>query len=115
MAAALEDIDTLRDEIEDRFGPLPAAVEALLSVQRVRVKLRTAGASRIAVTSGRVTIGPVSLTSAQLRALREAQPKAAYAGGERLVSVPAGALPSERLAAAEAALDALAGAVELAA
>jgi transcription-repair coupling factor (superfamily II helicase) len=115
MAAALEDIDALRDEIADRFGPLPAAVEALLSVQRVRVKLRAAGASRIAVTSGRVTIGPVSLTSAQLRALREAQPKAAYAGGDRLVSVPAGALPSERLAAAEAALDALAGAVELAA
>jgi transcription-repair coupling factor (superfamily II helicase) len=115
MAATLEDVDALRDEIEDRFGPVPEPVAALLSVQRVRVKLRAAGASQIAVRSGRVTVGPVSLTSRQLRVLREAQPSASYAGSERLVSLPAGAAGSERLAAAEAALDALAGAAALAA
>ncbi len=115
LAATLEDVDTLRDEIEDRFGPIPDPVAALLSVQRVRVKLRAAGASQIAVRSGRVTVGPVSLTSQQLRALREAQPAASYAGSERLVSLPAGPAGSERLAAAEAALDALAGAAALAA
>ncbi|WP_217915108.1 transcription-repair coupling factor [Miltoncostaea marina] len=115
LASSLEEIATLRDEIEDRFGELPQAVEALLTVQRVRVKLRAAGASRIAVRSGRVTVGPVSLTSAQLRALREAQPKATYAGSERIASLPAGAQPGERLAAAEAALDALADTAALAA
>ncbi len=115
LAGSLEDVAQLREELEDRFGPVPEAVEALLTVQRVRVKLRSAGASQIAVRSGRVTVGPVSLTSAGLRALREAQPTATYAGSERLVSLPAGAAPSERLAAAEAALDALAGAAALAA
>jgi hypothetical protein len=60
-------------------------------------------------------VGPVSLTSQQLRALREAEPRAVYAGRERLVSLPAGPAPAERLAAAEAALDALAGAAALAA
>jgi transcription-repair coupling factor (superfamily II helicase) len=115
LAADLEEIDTLRDEIEDRFGPVPVAVESLLTVQRVRVKLRAAGASQIAVRSGRVTVGPVSLTSAQLRTLRDAQPKATYAGSEQVVSLPAGNAPSERLAAAEAALDALAGASAVAA
>ncbi len=114
-AGSLEDIASLRDEVEDRFGPVPAPVEALMSVQRVRVKLRAAGASQIAVRSGRVTVGPVSLTSQQLRALREVQPSASYAGSERLVSLPAGAAGSERLAAAEAALDALTGAAALAA
>jgi transcription-repair coupling factor (superfamily II helicase) len=105
----------LRAEVEDRFGPVPPPVDALLAVQRLRVKLRDAGASRLSVRSGRVTIGPVSLTSQALRALREAQPTAAYAGRERLVSLPVGPSPSERLAAAEAALDALAGAAAMAA
>ena len=31
---------------EDRFGPVPPPVEALLAVQRLRVKLRAAGASQ---------------------------------------------------------------------
>ena len=47
--------------------------------------------------------------------LRQAAPGATYAGRERIVSLPVGAAPSERLAAAEAALDALAGASALAA
>ena len=115
MASSLEDVGALRDEIEDRFGPVPPPVEALLSVQRVRVKLRAAGATQIAVRSGRVVVGPVSLTSAALRALREQEPRASYSGSERLVSLPAPSLPSERLEAAEAALDALAGAAAVAA
>jgi transcription-repair coupling factor (superfamily II helicase) len=115
MASSLEDVAGLRDEIEDRFGPVPPPVESLLSVQRVRIKLRAAGASQIAVRSGRVVVGPVSLTSAALRALRDEAPKATYSGSERLVSLPAPNLPSERLAAAEAALDALAGAAAVAA
>jgi transcription-repair coupling factor (superfamily II helicase) len=115
LAGALEDVAALHDEIEDRFGPVPQPVEALLTVQRVRVKLRSAGASQIAVRSGRVTVGPVSLTSEGLRALREAEPKASYLSSERLVSLPAPSAPAERLAAAEAALDALAGASALAA
>jgi transcription-repair coupling factor (superfamily II helicase) len=115
LAADLEEVASLRAELEDRFGPVPAPVDALLAVQRVRIKLRDAGASQLAVRSGRVTIGPVSLTSQALHNLRESEPRASYAGRERLVSLPAGASPSERLAAAEAALDALAGAVAIAA
>ncbi len=90
LAGSLEDVTTLHDEIEDRFGPVPPPVESLLTVQRVRIKLRSAGASQISVRSGRVTVGPVSLTSQQLRVLRESLPRATYAGSERLVSVPAG-------------------------
>jgi transcription-repair coupling factor (superfamily II helicase) len=115
LAADLEEIVRLRGELEDRFGPPPAPVDALLAVQRLRVKLRTAGASQLSMRSGRLTVAPVSLTSQQLRALREADSRATYAAREQIVSLPAGSAPGERLAAAEAALDALVGATAMAA
>ena len=115
LPADLEDVAALRDEIEDRFGPVPPPVEALLAVQRVRVKLRAAGASQIAVRSGRVTVGPVSLTSQRLRVLREASRGRRTRAASASCRSPPAPRPSERLAAAEAALDALAGAAALAA
>jgi transcription-repair coupling factor (superfamily II helicase) len=115
LAADLEEIVRLRGELEDRFGPPPEPVDALLAVQRLRVKLRSAGASQLSLRSGRLTVAPVSLTSQQLRALREAESRATYASREQIVSLPAGTAPGERLAAAEAALDALVGATALAA
>jgi transcription-repair coupling factor (superfamily II helicase) len=115
LAEDLDRVAALRAELEDRFGPVPPPVDALLAVQRLRIKLRDAGASQLALRGGRVTIAPVSLTSQGLRALRQATPGATYAGRERIVSLPVGAAPSERLAAAETALDALAGASALAA
>ena len=115
LAADLEEILRLRGEMEDRFGAPPPPVDALLAVQRLRVKLRTAGASQLSMRSGRLTVAPVSLTSQQLRALREADSRATYAAREQIVSLPAGSAPGERLAAAEAALDALVGATAVAA
>ena len=67
LAADLEEILRLRGELEDRFGPPPAPVDALLAVQRLRVKLRAAGASQLSMRSGRLTVAPVSLTSQQLQ------------------------------------------------
>ncbi len=74
-----EGVAALRAELEDRFGPVPEAVEALLSVQRLRIGLREVGADRLAVRAGRLTLTPVQLTSDGLRALRGAHPKATYA------------------------------------
>lgn len=110
LAESLEDVDALRSEMADRFGPPPDAVESLLTVQRLRLKLRAVDAGQLTVRSGRLQVAPVSLTSAQLRALRDAVPRATYASRERMVSLPAGSAPGERLVAAEAALDALGGA-----
>ena len=106
-AADAEAVGRLRSEVEDRFGPVPPPVEALLAVQALRIKLRRAGASQLAARGGRVTIAPVSLDSRRLRALREAQPRALYAARERTVSVPAGSAPSERIEAADEVLDVL--------
>jgi transcription-repair coupling factor (superfamily II helicase) len=110
-----EAVSRLRSELVDRFGEVPPPVEALLQVQEIRLKLRRLDAAAIAARGGRLTIAPVSLTSAQLRALREAHPRAMYDSRERTVSAPGGAAPSEQLETASAVLDSLLGTPALAA
>ncbi len=105
----------LSDELADRFGPPPPPVEALIAVQRLRLKLMRVGANRLSVRAGRVTLAPVGLTSAALKALRNESPRALYSSGERTVSVPAPSGPAERIEAAEGVLDALIDAVAVAA
>ncbi|MEQ9336067.1 MAG: transcription-repair coupling factor, partial [Miltoncostaeaceae bacterium] len=114
QAEGLEDIDALRSEMADRFGEPPAAVESLLAIQRLRMKARAVDASAVSVRSGRITLAPVVLSSAQLAGLRERVPKATYSSRDRMVSLPAGTAPTERLASAEEALDALTAAAGMA-
>ncbi len=109
LAQDLEDVAALGEEIADRFGPLPPGVEALLAVQRLRVRLRALGAGQVMVRGGRVAVGPVSLTSQRLRGLREDHPRAMYDSRENTVSVPAPSAPIERVATAEDLLAALVG------
>jgi transcription-repair coupling factor (superfamily II helicase) len=104
-----EAISRLRSEMEDRFGDIPPPVDALIRVQEVRIKLRRLDAAAISARGGRLQIAPVSLTSDQLRELREAHPKATYDSRDRLVGAPGGASPPEHLAAASAVLDTLLG------
>ena len=111
LAQNLEDVAALGEEIADRFGPLPPGVEALLAVQRLRVRLRALSAGQVMVRGGRVAVGPVSLTSQQLRGLRVDHTRAMYDSRENSVSVPAPSAPIERVAAAEELLAALAGAL----
>jgi transcription-repair coupling factor (superfamily II helicase) len=107
LAQDVEALTALADEIVDRFGPAPRGVEALLAVQRLRVRMRELGAAQVAVRGGRIAVGPVSLTSQQLRSLREAHPRAMYESGQGSVSVPAPSAPAERVAVADALLSAL--------
>jgi transcription-repair coupling factor (superfamily II helicase) len=108
-------LDTLEMEVTDRFGPPPDPVRALLTVQRLKRKVLRAGAQHLAVRAGRLVIAPLSLTSAQLRALRAAAPRAVYSSQERMVSVAAPTSPQERLEHADVVLTALIEAVAAAA
>jgi transcription-repair coupling factor (superfamily II helicase) len=109
LAQDLDGIRSLGEEIADRFGPLPPGVQSLLAVQRLRVRLRGLGAGQVMVRGGRVAIGPISLTSQQLRGLRDEHARAMYDSREGSVSVPAPSAPIERVAAADELLAALAG------
>src|SRR2546430_17646707 len=54
IAAAREpgELLEIRDEMEDRFGPPPAEAANLLELQRARIELAEAGASRVGVPGG---------------------------------------------------------------
>jgi transcription-repair coupling factor (superfamily II helicase) len=55
-ATGEEEIAEIRAELEDRFGPLPAPVEALLDVVALRMGARQAGVERIEARGGRVLL-----------------------------------------------------------
>jgi len=108
LAADLEAVAGLRDEISDRFGPPPPGVEALLGVQELRVRMREVDAGQVAVRGGRIVLAPVSLTSSRLKDLRERAPRALYDSRAQTVSVPAPSAPSERVESANELLRVLA-------
>jgi len=85
-ATTLEDVDDIGTEWADRYGPLPASAEGLLSVARLRASALTRGVDEIAMSSVRpggtrqpvVRLSPVRLpASAQVR-LRRLAPGATY-------------------------------------
>jgi transcription-repair coupling factor (superfamily II helicase) len=104
-------LDALAAEITDRFGPPPPPVQALILVQRLKLKVLRTGAQHLAVRGGKIVIAPLALTSAQLRALRTNVPRAVYSSADRSVSITAPTAPQERLEVADTVLDAVISAV----
>ena len=59
-AAGLDEVDELRAEMRDRFGPIPEEAHNLSVLMEIKVMLRRAGARRLEVGPGglSVTFGP---------------------------------------------------------
>jgi len=79
--ALVEGEDELRELVaatEDRYGPLPEPVANLFAIQEAKLKLARLGADYLVFRGGRATVGPLTLGSADVRALREARPTAIY-------------------------------------
>jgi transcription-repair coupling factor (superfamily II helicase) len=89
VAGALEvaDVERLREELVDRFGPLPEPVENLLALQRARIKFGQAGARTVSFRGDRLAVVPIDLDSGRARRLREELPEALYESGRSQVSV----------------------------
>ena len=68
----------LRDELRDRFGPVPQPVENLLTLQRARIDIAAAGARTVEVRGGRLSIVPLELDAATVGRLREQMPEAMF-------------------------------------
>jgi transcription-repair coupling factor (superfamily II helicase) len=109
IAAARErgELRALRDELDDRFGPLPEPVESLLELQRARIELGRAGARTAEIRGGRLAVAPLELEAEQADALRERLPQADYEWRARTVSVRVPPEPGARLAATLALAEAL--------
>ncbi|MFM8624496.1 MAG: transcription-repair coupling factor [Betaproteobacteria bacterium] len=56
-ARSAEQIDTLLEEIVDRFGKLPAAAQTLIDVHRLRVLARPYGVTKVDAAPGMIHIG----------------------------------------------------------
>ncbi len=66
----------LREELEDRFGPVPDPLDNLIRLQDARIKLGRAGARSVDFRGDRMAVTPIDLDST-----RREGPARAHAGG----------------------------------
>jgi transcription-repair coupling factor (superfamily II helicase) len=110
----------LREELEDRFGPVPEPLDNLIRLQDARIKLGRAGAASVdfrqgprpeaAGSAGRaryVFVTPIDLDSHGSRALRERLPEAIYESGRSTVRVRLPEETADRFRAVVAAAEAI--------
>jgi transcription-repair coupling factor (superfamily II helicase) len=109
VAGALEvaDVERLREELEDRFGPVPEPLANLLALQRARIKLGHAGARTVSFRGDRLAVTPIDLDSVRARRLHEQLPEALYESGKSQVSVRVPREGPERFPAVVHAADVL--------
>jgi transcription-repair coupling factor (superfamily II helicase) len=105
------ELRALRDELRDRFGPLPDPVGNLLELQRARIELGRAGARTAEIRGGRLSITPLELDAATVGAIRERIPEAIYELRHRTLSLRVPDEPAERLEAVLGLAEALAAAL----
>jgi transcription-repair coupling factor (superfamily II helicase) len=89
VASAVEvaEVERLREELEDRFGPVPEPLGNLLALQRARIKFGQAGAQAVSFRGERLAVTPIELDSHRAKRLREELPEALYESGRSQVSV----------------------------
>jgi transcription-repair coupling factor (superfamily II helicase) len=109
IAGAYEvaELEQLKAELADRFGPLPEPLENLVSLQRARIKLGQAGAQVVSFKANRLAVTPIELDSHRARKLREEIPGALYESGKSQVSVRVPDDPEQRFPAVVRAADVL--------
>jgi transcription-repair coupling factor (superfamily II helicase) len=109
IAAAREvaELAELRQELRDRFGPLPEPLENLILLQQARIKLGHAGARTVTFRSGRLAVTPIELDSTKAKAIRAEIPEALYESGRSQLSVRVPDEPGERFPAVVRTADVL--------
>jgi transcription-repair coupling factor (superfamily II helicase) len=106
-AKEIADLIVLREELEDRFGPVPAPLHNLIRLQDARIKLGRAGAKDVGFRSGQLTVSPIELDSTGAKALRAALPGAIYESGRSTVKLRVPDDPASRFPAVVAAAEAI--------
>jgi transcription-repair coupling factor (superfamily II helicase) len=69
---SLRDLDTMRAELVDRFGPIPAEVEHLLALIALRLRCEELGIESIIERERTIVIRPVLTTALDARTLNQA-------------------------------------------
>ncbi len=89
----------IRDELTDRFGPLPPEAENLLKLQKARIELGLAGARSVEFRGGRLSVTGIELDSEGAGVLAEQVEGALYEWREQTAAVRVAGDPQERLEA----------------
>jgi transcription-repair coupling factor (superfamily II helicase) len=106
-AKEIADLIVLREELEDRFGPVPPPLDNLIRLQDARIKLGRAGAKDVGFRSGQLSVSPIELDLNGSKALRAALPGAIYESGRSTVKVRVPDDPAARFPAVVAAAEAI--------
>ncbi|MBA3525036.1 MAG: transcription-repair coupling factor, partial [Geodermatophilaceae bacterium] len=86
--ASLAEAALVREELTDRYGPLPDPVIALLDVAGFRAAVREYGVSEVSLQGKSVRISPVTLAESQQLRLSRLYPGSLYKSSVRTLSVP---------------------------
>jgi transcription-repair coupling factor (superfamily II helicase) len=87
-AATDQAVDEVASELLDRYGPLPAPVESLLSVARFRVLARRAGLSEVVLSGSGIRFHPVTLAESGQMRLTRLYPRTILKPAVRTIVVP---------------------------
>ena len=82
------DIDEVRVELVDRYGPPPQEVESLLFVARFRARLRQAGVREVTVAGKYVRFAPVDLPESRVLRLQRLHPRSVVKAPVSTILVP---------------------------
>ena len=83
-----EDIAAVREELTDRYGPLPEPVENLLLVAGLRMLARSFGVTDITLQGSNVRFAPVELRESQELRLKRLYPRSVVKPAAHQVLVP---------------------------
>ncbi|SEQ57110.1 transcription-repair coupling factor [Streptomyces radiopugnans] len=83
-----EDIAAVREELTDRYGPLPEPVENLLLVAGLRMLARSFGVTDITLQGSNVRFAPVELRESQELRLKRLYPRSVVKAAAGQVLVP---------------------------
>ena len=99
LAAADSDeaVDAVRDELADRYGPLPEPVANLLQVARFRVFARRYGVTEVSLQGSVVRFSPLSLRESQEMRMHRLYPRSVWKSSIGTISVPRPGKPGQPL------------------
>ena len=82
------DIEAIREELTDRYGPVPTPVETLLAVARLRLDARAAGIHEIVLAGANIRFAPVALAESATMRLARLYPRSTVKPATRTILVP---------------------------
>lgn len=83
-----EEVTGVVEELADRYGSMPAPVETLVSIARLRVSLHAVGITEVIATSSHVKFSPVELPESKVLRLNRLYPGSVIKPATRTIVVP---------------------------